>query len=289
MVILRTFLFVKTNKILIPFLFFYIGSYLLFHLLNWLKPGLIVSSATGIWDVFTQRTYFNGPIWFLLCLFWTNIMFCVISLNINGKYKKYWRLLAVILISTGGLVLSYHNIFLPMMLDNAMTALFFFYIGYELKQTTLLYPNRFDKWNVPIALGFYAISLVIYLLFDNPRFELTYNRIHGNPVMAYIISVTSVMSILFLCKAVGRLPFISYFGRYSIIPLCVHHLIYRPVALFINILIPSISKLDIPYINPEGLLTAIITILICWACIPLCRKYLPYVTAQKDLIKLKAS
>ena len=51
----------KANKILIPFLFFY--------LIGWLSPDIIKSKATGISDLFTQRQLFNGPIWFLLALF----------------------------------------------------------------------------------------------------------------------------------------------------------------------------------------------------------------------------
>lgn len=41
------------------------------------------------------------------------------------------------------------------------------------------------------------------------------------------------------------------------------------------------------YRNIDIYTTAILTVLVCWVCIPLCIKFLPYVTAQKDLIKLK--
>ena len=59
----------KANKILIPFLFFYLASYSIFYLIGWLSPDIIKSKATGISDLFTQRQLFNGPIWFLLALF----------------------------------------------------------------------------------------------------------------------------------------------------------------------------------------------------------------------------
>ena len=49
----------KVNKILIPFIFFYLLGYLIFYLVNWIVPGLIVGDASGILDVFTQRQYFN--------------------------------------------------------------------------------------------------------------------------------------------------------------------------------------------------------------------------------------
>ena len=89
------FLVRKTNKILVPFLFFYICSYAIFYLCNLLFPGLIVSDARGILDVFTQVQYFNGPIWFLLALFWCNIAFCLISLNVRNEVIRAFLVLAL--------------------------------------------------------------------------------------------------------------------------------------------------------------------------------------------------
>lgn len=267
----------KTNKILIPFLFFYLTGYLIYYSVNLIAPGLIKTEANSILDVFTQRQYFNGPIWFLLSLFWANLIYCLISINIKSGF---WRGIIVCAISLVGLILGKKHIFLPMMVDNAMTALFFFWLGSLLKHTQLLYPNRFDRYNLLIALGFYIIAFAIDKLFSNPCFELSCNVVNGNVVMVYAVSVASVMSLLFICKTVRYLPFVSYFGRYSIIPLCVHHLIYRPIALVVSKVLPSVH-----FAEWQGAIVAISTILLCWACIPICRKYLPYFTAQKDLIK----
>lgn len=225
----------KINKILIPFLFFYILGYIIFYSIDCILPGLIKTDATSIFDVFTQRQYFNGPIWFLLSLFWANIIFCVISLNV---YSEIWRALIVILLTGLGVFMSRHNIFLPMALDSTLTALFFFWLGYVLKHTTILYPNKLEKYNVLIGLLFYIIACIIDLSFSNPKLALSTNSVSGNVVMAYCVSVASVLAILFICKAVKKLPFVSYFGRYSIIPLCTHHLIYRPIKLAVNQLPP---------------------------------------------------
>lgn len=262
----------KTDKILIPFLFFYISGYLLFYCFEWIVPGMIKSDAQGILDVFTQRQYFNGPIWFLLALFWTNIFFCMISLSIK---KEYMRGIWVILIGAIGGLLGINDIFVPMSIDSAMTALPFFYFGYLLKKTPVLYPNKYDKYCLWAAGAFYVCAVCIEKFCNTPMIGFHYNNLHGNWIAIIVVSLSSVMAVLMLCKAIGRLPFVSYFGRYSIIPLCVHHLIYRPVRLLIQ-----------PY--SDGIVAdwsvAVITILICWGCIPLCRKYLPYVTAQKDVL-----
>lgn len=270
------FLVQKTNKILIPFLFFYLLGNLAYYLIQWLAPGVLVTAARGFGDMFTNRQFFNGPIWFLLCLFWCNVIFCTITLYIKSETLK----IAVVCLL--GFVGWYSgnvlNLFVPLFFDVALTALPFFALGYYLKRTPLLFPNRYDKYNLLFALLFWTVAFV---LTRKTHFHLSlhYNVLEG--WSTYFIAIASVMSILFLCKAIKHLPFVSYFGRYSIIPLCVHHLIYRPVKVALNHC--NISEWG------GIILLTIITILICWAAIPLCIRFIPWFTAQKDLIRLKKS
>ncbi len=139
------FLVKKTNKVLIPFVFFYVVAYIPFYVFDYFKPGLIVTEAQGIFDVLNNRHLFNGPIWFLLSLFWSNIMFCMITLNIR---KPYLQALAIFIIGFTGIYLGDTGIFLPCYVDVAMTALPYFYMGYLLVKTPLLFPNKYDKFNI---------------------------------------------------------------------------------------------------------------------------------------------
>ena len=74
----KGFLIRKTNKLLIPFLFFYIATSILFPILLQ-SIGLEVKNAvTGIsslWAFASPEHFTNMPIWFLLCLFLVNISF----------------------------------------------------------------------------------------------------------------------------------------------------------------------------------------------------------------------
>lgn len=233
-------------------------------------PQFLVTEAKGIFDVFNNRQFFNGPIWFLLALFWCNVIFCAISLNIKNEVA---RIILVCLLGFIGWYLgNVLHIFVPLFFDVALTALPFFAFGYYLKRTPILFPNKYDKYNILFALLFWSVSLCCSLVCPF-RLSLHYNGLEGWGT--YVISIASVMSILFLCKVIKSLPFISYFGRYSIIPLCVHHLIYRPIKVAFGIF-------DIPGFRGGGIeafLISIITVLICWVCIPLCIKLIPYFTA----------
>ena len=266
------FLIKKTNKILIPFLFFYLVGCAAFYGIKYLAPQLLVTDAGGILDIFNNRQFFNGPIWFLLCLFWCNIIFSQITLNV----KKDWlRIVLVALLGFIGWFLGAKEVFFPMFIDVAFTALPFFAFGYYLKKSEILYPNRLDRYNLIFAALFWAVAFVLTRTTDY-RLSLHYNGLEG--WSTYLISITSVLAVLFLCKTIKHIPFVSYVGRYSIVLLCVHHMIYRPLM----VLLP---KTGIELLSSNWSI-AIITLLLSALCIPVCKKLIPWFVAQKDLIKL---
>ncbi len=260
----------KMNKLLIPFLFFYLLGCACYYMLKWIAPGLLVTSAGGILDLFNNRQYFNGPIWFLLCLFWCNLIFGIISLHVHSEAL---RIIIVCVLGTVGYWLGYYGTFVPLFVDVALTALPFFIFGYYLKRSNLLYPNSLDRYNLLFAFLLWGIS---YLLYRNTNHHLSlhYNEISG--WATYVISIVSVMSILYFCKYVKRIPLVSYIGRYSIVLLCVHHLIYRPL----NVVLTKVG------ITPPGLFiyVAMVTLVLSALCIPIFVRYLPWFVAQKDLI-----
>lgn len=263
----------KLNKLIVPFLFFYLLGCAFYYALKLASPALVESSAAkGILDLFNNRQFFNGPIWFLLALFWCNVLFCIISLNVKSAWLRI--LLVCFLGFLGWWMGNVQKVFLPLFFDVALTALPFFAFGYCLKRTPILFPNRYDRFNLLFAMASWAVA---FLLTRTAHFRLSlhYNGLEG--WATYLIAVSSVMSILFLCKAVRWLPVVSYLGRYSIVLLCVHHLIYRP-------LIVIFTKLGI---NPPNLLICVIagTLILSALCIPICKRWLPWFVAQKDLIK----
>lgn len=261
----------KTNKILIPFLFFYLIAYVVYYVANWLAPGMIRTEASGVLDVFTQRQYFNGPIWFLICLFWANIYFYMLQMFVENDILKA---ICVLLICGAGLLLGEYNIFLPCMMDVAMTALPFFYIGYLLKRTNLLTPNRFDRYNLLFAIALWGGAFCAERYCNVGYISLHYNRYQGSFALDAIVAVCSVMAVLYMCKTIKYLPLVSYCGRYSIILLCTHHLYYRPLLLLVGKILPEYSI----YVS------ALLTLLLCILSIPLCKRFIPQVCAQKDLI-----
>ena len=199
-----TFLVKKINGLLVPFLFLYLSVYAVFYGLKFYAPNLLITDARGITDIFHNRQYFNGPIWFLLCLFWCNIIFSQITLNV----KKDWlRIVLVAILGFFGWFLGQEEVFMPMFIDVAFTALPFFAFGYYLKKSEILYTNRLDKYNILFALLFWAVAFVLTRTTDY-RLSLHYNGLEG--WSTYLISITSVLAVLFLCKTIKHIPFVSY-------------------------------------------------------------------------------
>ncbi|MCM1316938.1 MAG: acyltransferase [Bacteroides sp.] len=256
----------KTNKLIIPFLFFFLLAHCIVsfdHLMN----GTLDSCPSHLSDLIYGGPYFNYPIWFLLCLFWNNVFFLTIYRATNNEIL---RGILVMLIGLTGLFLIYKSILLPVQLSPALNSLPFFYFGYLLKRTSLLYPSerKSFEWGLIVILLGIGISLSIF--FDQPYIFFFNNTIRGNLIIVYITSAAMVIGTLLLCKQIGRLPIISYIGRYSIIPLGVH-----------CILIYYISGI-VPTFPQSSLAVFVLTVAISICLTPVFIKYFPYFTAQKD-------
>lgn len=261
----KTFFIKKINGILIPFLFFYLIAYIPFYIIKFYNPNLLITASNGLLDIFNNRQFFNGPIWFVITLFGCNILLYIVFKLIN---KDAFRIPVIIIIGTIGWMLGYYNIFLPCFVDVAMTSLPFFALGYYLKKTYIFNLNR--TLCLIVGIAFLMISCYI-----PHRISLHYNIIEN--LNSYFVSLTVAFAILYISASIKYIPFINYFGKFSLIPLCIHHMIYRPLKVFLQ-------DVDLVAIN-NVYIVAGITMLISTLCIPICIKYIPWFVAQKDLIK----
>lgn len=259
----------KINKILIPFIFFYLLSWLELSLLD-IAPWNVKPTVQPIYALFTERI---GPIWFLECLFLTTVFFCILSILVRNEIAKF----AVVFTMGGiGYFLSINRIYMPCQLDVVFSAMPFFFFGYILKQTPLLYPSKHDIYSLPIGLILLAIGVVLYNLLNKPSIEFWDNSITGNLIYNYVISLFVVIGTLLLCKFIKWLPIISYIGRYSIIVLVMHQIFLD----FIRTFEPYLLGYGINYIY------FVFTFTLSWISIPILRKYIPQFTAQQDLVTI---
>lgn len=228
----------KINTILIPFLFFYFLSYIVFYLCQLAFPGLIKTDAEGILDLFFREGYFNGPIWFLLSLFWNFVMLWVIF---RISSIKAVHILSVLALGFCGVLLGIAEIFVPLKIAQALTALPYFYIGYLFGYNKVL-EDISQRKSLLLAVGMIVVAGLLSVAFNQPGFEPSLNHFYGNIALSFIIILTFSLGIILICRFIRFIPMVNYYGRYSIIPLCLHHLIYRPILLVFNKLPPPILR-----------------------------------------------
>jgi fucose 4-O-acetylase-like acetyltransferase len=259
----------KVNKLLIPFAFFYVMSYALLWIGNMKDSHL--GCTHSITDVFYGIEFYNNPLWFLLCLFNINVIFTLLRMV---STKEIYMAVASIACGGVGYWLSESGLHLLFYVDTALTAMPMFYFGHLLSRTKLLYPSRLDRWAIPSGALMIALVVLVSRYFVPDVCNILYfeNLLGYNFLVVDVLSALAVAGLLLVLKSIKWLPVVSIIGRYSIVMLCTHIVIMN-----------FIDFLSLPIGRGRVLL---ICIVVCWALIPLFVKFLPWFTAQKDLIKL---
>lgn len=277
----------KTSKLIIPFFFFYILTSVLFsnalYLAGYEVRNVDSLGLRSLYAFITPELFPNGPIWFLLCLFWVNVYFYVIYLVAHRLFAtERGRVAAIVVLSLvcGGLGYACDacGVDLWAFTDTALTVTPFYCAGFVLRKfTPILSPNKSDRW-LPL---FFVVAVALTFLFEGGIHWQKNAFGDQNPVVVLLGGVTGTLAVMFLSKMIGRLPFVSHWGRYSIIILCLH-------IMEIQLLVRVFDKLGVaaaigPW--PSILLVLAVTMFSFEIIIPLCIRFIPWFTAQKDLIR----
>lgn len=274
------FLLRKTNKLLIPFIFWFLLASMFLPLVL-ARFGIVLYpnflSIKKILIGFIYGKFPNSAIWFLLCLFWVNIMFYVISI-IAKKFKNPLSAIISLSVVTGliGVTLSTFHIRIPFFIDSAFTSLPFFVFGYLMyRYSSIVEPSKYDKW-IPLIL----IVLLTLLYFFAPFYSLKFNWgiSYYSFLPVYLCGFAGALCVVLLSKWIKRSSVFNYWGRYSIMILVSHGIVYWLVDYALGCGINAIWCC---------LINLIVTMGICSLLIPFFIRFMPHVTAQKDLFPVK--
>lgn len=273
----------KINKLLIPFVFWLLMSFLFTYASNvfgiriW--TSYLYDSFSGTLFGVLKGSYPNAPIWFLICLFEVNILFYICLYLSGHKMDKTIQIIIIsFLFACVGILLWAMHLRLPLNMDSSFTALPFFMFGYVISQrTNLLSLQEWDKY-IPIII--IILFAVVYVF--SPFYSLKNNNLNLYAIFAmYPTGLLGTLGIILLAKWIKKIPVVVYWGRYSIMILVSHVFIYYLISL------------TIPFFNRQNgsweimILNMLLTMGVCSLLIPFYKKYLPYVTAQKDLIPVQ--
>lgn len=269
----------KTNKLLIPFfLTFFIVVLPTTFLLNIFEGKTTTLYNLFIGGVGKLNLGIDGAIWFLLCLFAVNIYFYLIFLLTNRNVIGISVL--SLLCGFSGYFMGHYDVYLPMWMDSALTAMPFFLFGYLLRRYSEVLYGSLSKKDILFAI-LSLVVLVSVFMYDEwqGKSMILYgeNTFNISFMSLYLGGIFGTYFVLMLAKYFRYLPIVSYIGRYSIVVLLTH-------LLFLFAIRNILYQLSIPQQGVLlNLLVFILIILLSVPTIRFCIKYLPYWFAQKDL------
>lgn len=259
----------KTNKLLVPFLFFMISTSIL--------PHAIINHESSLPIFFTyHEVIYNLPLWFLLCLYNISIIFYFVHrlisrLSLKSQYVVI--LLVSFLLGVMGMELGVLKIKLPFYLDTALSALPFYAFGWWLNSHTIFLKSPSSKWDILVII-LCALSVCYFVL----PIGWLYNAFYTESLwVAYPCGILGSLLIFLITKHIKRIPLLSYWGRNTIIILCTHFPLITFLAPLLGRWLSGVSFF---------ILTSLITLAVCHFLIPFMQRFFPHFIGKKDLIKV---
>jgi fucose 4-O-acetylase-like acetyltransferase len=221
---LKDFAIKKSRSLLIPYFIFAAISYIYWIFFQTQMGDDIKHPDMGhlfVGIFYSNPNYhfmaFNVALWFLTCLFCTEILF----FNLIKKIKNiHYIVLALILFSIAGYIYSLHSLIkLPWSFDVALSAVVFYGAGYlckVYKPDNLLINNR-NK--IFILLTLIPVSFIISQI--NSGVEMSLNIIN-NYVLFYIAAFTGIFCWLIISFWLKNSKILSYIGKNSLIIFALH-------------------------------------------------------------------
>ena len=209
----------KIRSLLIPYFFFEVFA-ILSHIA---KNGMILNIKGYLFEMLSLHL-FNGPLWFLVIMFLSEVLFLVLYKIFAGFDGKIQYLLIAILFMIL-MVLpkfqSYINI------STMFMALFFLIIGYAISDW--LYKQ--SAFITVMALGITMIISLVNNGIGMPDYQ------DGNRILFILGAITGSLFIIQISRMIQKFPVIllNFYGRNSLILLGTHYPIIVMIKNILNI------------------------------------------------------
>lgn len=271
----------KFKSIMIPYFFFAIITYLYWvYIERKLRNQTQNIFETGINILFMRggnaEYIYNIALWFLPCLFFTEIIYYSIRNFIKNEKKCNIFLIVFSILITYVFTFiktEYRFIF---SLDTVLITIGFYALGNLFKTTKILSKKSDKKQNFIIGI---AVSLIFLVIISNitGRYDLN-NLIINNALGLWLCACLGIMLIYMISKLFNN-PWIEWLGKNSIIILVLHEPIKR-IILFVISKVVNIP-IDVFRENPIGIiLTTVVMYIIFIPIISIIDIKFPYIVGK---------
>ncbi len=295
------------NKLLtriVPYLFFFLVSYAIFILRVSSSIHLNPFTLMAVDDfrpMFLQQMSFlllsngeslkpiNVALWFMPCLFVTELLFYSLHKLTSSDIKKISAVL--VLAAVGGYAESiFVHKNLPWTIDTALTALVFYGLGYAYRG---FQPSHgfSDLGNKRMAMLLFVISTVVCILFAKLNGRVDMNAHHyGNFFYFYAGALSGIFSYLVIVPLLPGQRLLSTLGKNTLTILGTHLEVY-PIALtglnmFARLFVPENQTL----VLQDDLYVFIITFLVLVLIAPIAygiNRLFPFMVGKRPVVHAK--
>ena len=267
----------KAKSILLPYLLWSIVSFLYWVLiernlraqnLNPMIPATNILIARGGEDNYI----FNVALWFLPCLFVTEVMF-----NFLKKRIKNIKILSIIILFFSILGYTYSKlnlIRLPFCLDIALIAIGFYFLGYLWKQKIEIAFKQFNNkiWKSYIIIG---VMTIVTVVVSQINYGMSMNSLKfNNYFFTYIASISGCLVIYIISNVINRNRILEFLGRNTLIIMCIH----EPIKRILIEVIHKVTNISTEFLrnNIFGIIfITTILLMVLVPCIYIINRYFP--------------
>lgn len=257
----------KASRLLVPMIFFTIIGMLLYVAVGRPLPDMSLLYTRPLAIVIGV----NGPMWFLYTLFTAYILLWMVCYMFRSVAMRV--VLVCVLACISGRLYFQSGEF---GLFTAMAAVPYMFVGYLLRRCRWIYTADHDTMLALAGAAVFCIVEFTVIVLGLPQVDFSMNGFNYSRPLVYLLSISGTIGLLFVVKRVSWLPVISYFGRYSIVSLCIHF----PLMI-------TLWELRTHH-GCRWLADPVYTIvffLTLWLLIPFFVKFFPQFCAQRDLLR----
>jgi acyltransferase len=297
----------RFRSLIVPYFCFAVITCLFYFLLDMaFQPGVtnieffensILHGTSHILVAFGPAVSYNPPLWFLTCLFVTELLF-------YGLTKKYYRepKKLVFWLAISGVIGYLYSVYVPFRIpwnvDVALAAIVFYGAGnlfrklteqekesgasFSLKLDSGLIEkfSRVEKY-LPVIATLLSLLYLGYLLKFPTDAKVNMNVLqYGSFFSFYLLAFAGIFSFVYLFKKIGSSKILEYFGRNSLTILALHF----PLKDILTKLVIIILGVDTEYFYYNAGFALSLTVLNLLCLIPvifLINNYFPFLLGKK--------
>jgi fucose 4-O-acetylase-like acetyltransferase len=280
---IKSFAIKKAQTLLIPYFIFSAVSYLYWALIQ-IRMGDDVKHPSMLLDLLGifysnpahHAMSYNVALWFLTCLFSTEMIFFMVRKRVE---KKYYLILSLALFSVLGYFYSLYGPFkMPWNIDVALSAVVFYGAGYLFKSVNKEdnFLNKFAK--IELLLLIMPINYILSQL--NLEIDMASNILH-NYFLFYSGAFLGIFSWISVSYIIKDSKFLSYLGKNSLVIFGLH--LKMPVDFFDHRVLGINGKM----INGTvyGVIDTVITLLFIIPVIWIINRFFPFILGKGREIK----